>query len=572
MKALRMIVVVLAALAVGVWIGRRWFVPVSEPAKSERRVLFYQSPMHPWIQSDQPGNCTICGMKLMPVYEGDAPMEAGLTVLGSNVVQVINVATTPARRAPLERTLRVAGTVEDDDTRHRILSAYVDGRVDRLFVNHLGAEVTAGEPLATLYSPPLLTAVREYAALLRSDGGADATLVAAARQRLLQMGMTPEQVTAAVRGPSEITNIQLVAPMTGTVVTRDVYEGQYVKQGDRLFEIADYSTMWFLCDVYERDLAWLRVGQRVSVTTPSLPGWEQAGRVAFIDPTIRETTRSARVRVTLDNPLVDDGGARRRLLLHRVYAEGRVHVTVPEVLTVPRSAVLRPGGTPLVYVERASGHYEPREVKLGRTGDAAWEVLSGLAEGERVVVQGNLLIDAQTQMNRGHSAAGAAPTAHAAATNHAAEALDARQTEIVRGFAAYAGDLAAALAADDVSAFQPLAAHAAHQVEPLVLAFAGRPDGDAVLKALEAAAPGAGTNGLAAARKWFVPFSNAAAEFVRHARRGSALPGVRVYECPMVDDAVPGAPPRSRWVQVREPMGNPFFGRAMRECGSEVKD
>ena len=160
----------------GWFASRHW--PQSQTAArvtSGRNILYYQSSMHPWIKSDQPGKCTICGMDLVPVYEGDKGFDVaeGLVALSSNSVNVINVQTVAARRQPLRRTLRVAGTIDDNDTSHRLLSAYVEGRIDKLFVNYVGAEVTEGQPLATLYSTMLLNAEREYVALARQKAAAE---------------------------------------------------------------------------------------------------------------------------------------------------------------------------------------------------------------------------------------------------------------------------------------------------------------------------------------------------------------------------------------------------------------
>ena len=391
-----------------------WFVTrpaTAHPATNsgERKILFYQSAMHPWIKSDQPGNCTICGMKLVPVYEGDPGFDAGagITSLGSNIVQTINIASSEVKRRPLTRTLRVAGLVEDDDTRHRFISAYVDGRVEKLGVNFVGAEVKAGQPLATIYSPMLLNAEREFAALIRQTNNlarpdfveTQTAMIAGVRQRLRQLGLTDAQIDQVPRKPAEQITSDIVAPLDGTVVSRNIYEGQYVKEGDRLFEIADFSKMWFQFDAYERDLPWLRLGQQVEVATPSLPGQTLKGVITFIDPTLKEMTRSAKVRVELDNPLVEENGQKQRRLRHRLYAEASVQLEIPEVLAVPRGAVLKPGRQAVVYVNHGGGSFEQRKVTLGRAGDYAWEILGGLKEGEVVVLNGNLLIDAQTQLN-----------------------------------------------------------------------------------------------------------------------------------------------------------------------------
>lgn len=376
---------------------------------AERKVLYYQSAMHPWVKSDKPGKCTVCGMDLVPVYEGQKGYElaAGTVSLGTNAIQAVHVQTVAARKLPLTRTLRVAGTIDDNDAKHRRLVAYVEGRIEKLNVNYVGAEVKEGEPLATFYSPMLLNAEREYTLLFRQSQAAHTyaltaehkRLLAAAEQRLTRYGLAPAQI-AKLPFKSETNHLsEILAPVSGTVVTRDVYEGQFVKEGDKLFELADFFTMWFQFDLYERDFAWVRVGQQVEITVPSVPGKKFTAAITFIDPNLNDMTRSARVRVELQNPLITVQGKARRELLHKTYAEAVVKLDTPEVLALPRSAVLHTGDRTVVYVDKGGGAYEQRRVKLGRAGDEHWEVLEGVKEGERIVTTGNLLIDGQAQLN-----------------------------------------------------------------------------------------------------------------------------------------------------------------------------
>src|SRR5438093_1097795 len=211
--------------------------------------------MHPWIKSDKPGRCTICGMELAPVYEGEKGFDAGegVTTFGSNIIQVIHVESDEVKRRPLRRSLRVAGTIDDDDTKHRLVSAYVDGRIEKLAVNFVGAEVNAGQPLATFYSPMLLNAERDYVVLIKQRstsanaqlGVEHQRLVEAAAQRLKRLGLSDAQIAELPNKPESDIHTRILAPVSGTVVARHVYEGQYVKEGEKLFELADFSTMWF---------------------------------------------------------------------------------------------------------------------------------------------------------------------------------------------------------------------------------------------------------------------------------------------------------------------------------------
>src|ERR1043165_6913027 len=155
-KHILMVIIVAALAGAGGWFAAKQSPPpVANSSSNGRKVLFYQSPMHPWIKSDKPGKCTICGMDLTPVYEGEKGIEPqeGTVILSSNSINVIHVQTSEVKKQPLRRTMNVAGTIDDNDSRHRVLSAYVEGRIDKLFVNFVGAEVKEGEPLATLYSP-----------------------------------------------------------------------------------------------------------------------------------------------------------------------------------------------------------------------------------------------------------------------------------------------------------------------------------------------------------------------------------------------------------------------------------
>ncbi len=578
------LVVAALAGAAGWFASQHWNgsgKPAPANSSSGRKILYYQSAMHPWIKSTKPGKCTICGMELVPVYEGEKGFEtaAGLVTLNSNSISVINIQTAEVRRQPLQRTLRVAGVIEDDDTRHRILSAYVDGRIEKLAVNYVGAEVEQNQPLATLYSPMLLTAEREYISVAGQKGAAESAelrnineqLLASATLRLRQLGLSDRQIAELPQKKEPGLSTDILAPMSGTVVARHVYEGQYVKQGDNLFEIGDFSIMWFQFDAYERDLAWLQVGQRVEVSTPSVPGETFAGKVTFIDPNLKETTRSAKVRVEIPNPLIQENGHPRRKLLHKLFAEGVVKVDRPEVLTVPRTAVLSPGQQALVYVDKQGGSYEQRRVKLGRASDDLWEVLAGLSEGERVVTTGNLLIDAQAQLDQ--SSRAVLPAAGPLTTNtDATVPLNVTQRQTAQSFLALAEAVTKALSDDQPDQFNQQAAKLHAALPELLKAFEEAKAWHPLLEKIEATGHLESAADLAAARKEFFPFSQAVADLVRQLRsRESQFKSLKIYQCPMANRAVPGAPAVGFWMQTQAPLRNPFFGATMIDCGTEVK-
>jgi Cu(I)/Ag(I) efflux system membrane fusion protein len=533
----------------------------TESKSEQRKVLFYQSAMHPWIKSDKPGRCTICGMELTPVYEG----EAGLDVTGDVIslsetsVRVLNVQTAEVKTQALVKSLSVAGSIEQDDSRRRVLSAYVGGRIEQLHVGFVGAEVTSGAPLAEFYSPMLLQAEREYRV-------ATPELRPAVASRLEQMGLTDAQIQALpAKDPNQLTS-QILAPISGTVTDKRIYAGQYVQEGEKLFELADFSTMWFMFRAYEQDLPWIRVGQKVDVSTPSLPGKVVTGTIKFIDPNLDEATRATKVRVELENPVTDG----RRLFSHRLYADGVVHLDAPAVLAVPRSAVIQTGPQAVAFVDQGGGGYARRVLQLGRRGDFDVEVLGGLVAGEKVVVQGNLLIDGQAEMDRAfatHAPAGGAPV-EASAFPPLTEA----QLRVLQNQLALADALTSALAADDLKKFSEHSARVHDVTAQLLLAFPATNAWQALLKPIESAGHMHDPATLTAARKQFHPFSEATVALVQALRRADPrFAEVKVFRCPMTKNAFPGAPNLADWIQLQAEVRNPYYGAAMLDCGSEVK-
>ncbi len=505
----------------------------------------FQCPMHPWIKSDHAGTCTVCGMELVELAP-TARTPEGVVALPASSLTAIGVETTTVARQPLLRTVRVNGRIDDDDTRHRILSARVPGRVEKLGIDYVGAEVAAGAPLATIYSPEMLTAQRVYLERLKAGAPAYSSAdLSAAREQLQLLGLTADDLAQLdqTRTPSAIVVVR--APSAGTVVSKSVYEGQYVQASDRLFEIGDFSRMWFVFEAYEQDIPWIHIGEKIEVTTRAVPGEIIHTTVEFIDPNFNETTRTTRVRATLPNPHFSVNGEPHRLP-HRVLAEGTVLVESPAVLAAPRSAVLDSGRGPVAYVALGDDQFEQRVLTLGRRGDSLVEVLSGLKENENVVTTGALLLDAQAQLVREASTHDQA-TAMTMPSTYSPKGMAATPapTDKFSALAVAALDAADALASDDFARYQklfPSLAPAADRFPNLPKLTLG--------------------DSLKAARRSFEPWSTAVADVLKPQRTQL---GLKIFQCPMAPVLGKG-----RWVQRSQPVKNPFFGAAMPDCGEEV--
>jgi Cu(I)/Ag(I) efflux system membrane fusion protein len=279
------------------------------------------------------------------------------------------------------------------DTRKGVLSAPAMGRVDRWWVESVGTEVTNGQPLLAFFSPSWSSRrlyLQGRTATPRNsgaEGGSNPGLT-------VHGGPEPE---GRSRANAEFL-LDLVAPQAGVLLDRSVLKGQYVQEGDPLLTLADPSMVWFRFEVTDAQAGWLEVGSRGELSVPNEPGPSVPMVVEFVEPVVQAASRTARARATLDNPWVVRNGLRRRSYRFGQYAEARLHVTGPMVRVVPRDAVMFSAASPYVFVARGSGVFQKHHIRLGRSGDAVWEVLAGVELGDQVVSSGNVLVDAQSQL------------------------------------------------------------------------------------------------------------------------------------------------------------------------------
>lgn len=358
----------------------------------------------------------IGGVYLATRSKGDATPTAaghvhGATSAGGDIGKPVMLSPADERRigvtyatatlGPLAKEVRTVGQITFDETRLRTISPKIDGWVDRLYVNATGQAVSVGQPLLTIYSPMLVSAQEELllAKRLQSDVSAAsedtrqnaADLAASARRRLAYWDIPASQIAEIERTGEVQKTLTLSASAGGYVLEKNVLAGQKIMAGDALFKIGDLSTVWAEGEVFEQDIANVRLGQAVHADFDALPGEPRLGRIAYIYPTLDPQTRTVRVRVVLSN-----GDLR---LKPGMYATIRIAGTErTSVLTVPRSAVLSTGERSIIFVRDSSGVLVPREVAVGAANDDRVEILRGLSAGETVVSSATFLVDAESNL------------------------------------------------------------------------------------------------------------------------------------------------------------------------------
>ncbi len=628
MKAVKLILPVVAALLAGFilrgCIATSTSSPASQPAGKEPTT--WTCSMHPQIKLPEPGKCPICFMDLIPLESGGEDLGEREISVSPYAARLMEIESTEVVRKFAEAEIRMVGKIDYDETGVSYISAWVPGRIDRLYVDYTGIPVKKGEHLAELYSPQLLTAQKELlqaVETLRKLNDSQSTLlrdtaeqtIDAAREKLRLWGFTQAQIVDIEKRGKPSDHMTIYSPGSGIVIQKNAQEGMYVQTGTRIYTVADLSRVWVQLDAYESDLNWLRYGSAVAFTTEAYPGETFEGTITFIDPIINPATRTAKVRVIVDNvagklkpgmfvravarPKVaagghvmnpglagkwispmhpeiikDEAGACDVCGMPLVPAESLGYVnedTGNAPLLIPVTAALKTGKRAVVYVEKPGGEkptYEGRVVQLGARLGNYYVVEDGLAEGERVVTRGNFKLDAELQIQ-------ARPSMMSMPSEGMQEASSTpRSMEVPQAFAQQLGSVVnaclgiqTALAADDPEA-AGLAAKAARekldQVQMELLQGEAHMAWMDQMKDLNTALDKLATSdSLETQRETFHTLS----QHLVNTIQTFPIPQT-VYQafCPMAFDNAGAI-----WLQDSEEIANPYFGEMMLGCGEIQK-
>lgn len=424
--------------------------------QSAQEQTWWTCSMHPQIRQPKPGKCPICFMDLIPVESGSAQSGPRQISFSEAALKLMEIQTTPVERKFVEAEIRLVGIIDYDETLVKNITAWVPGRIDRLYVDFTGISVAKGDHMVELYSPELISAQAE---LLEANKAAKniksetselvketitATLEAA-REKLKLLGLTEEQITETEKSGKALTHITIYSPMGGIVVEKNAKEGMYVQTGTPIYTVADLSKLWVKLHAYESDLPWIRYGQEIEFTTEAYPGEVFKGKISFIDPVLDTKTRTVKLRVNVDSPehkLKPEMFV--RAVVHSKIAEGGKTMSpdmagkwicpmhpgvvkekagscdicgMPLVTTeslgyivgdsneaplvIPATAPLITGKRAVVYVQIQGTEkptFEGREIILGSRAGDYYIIKSGLNEGDVVVTNGNFKIDSALQI------------------------------------------------------------------------------------------------------------------------------------------------------------------------------
>ncbi|MFQ5716737.1 MAG: efflux RND transporter periplasmic adaptor subunit [Nitrospinales bacterium] len=321
-------------------------------------------------------------------YTEPMKMPAGAVMINPAQQQLIGVKRYTVEKRKLTKIIRTVGRVEYDERLLGEVNLKVEGWVEKLYADYTGKYVRRGEPLFKLYSPELLNAQEEY--LLTTAGRSGAGMKSSAKTRLLLWDISETQINRLERTRKPLTHLDILSPASGYIISKSILEGGHIKPGQTLFKISDIKKVWVLADIYEFELPFVKLGQKVNITTQSLPGQILTGELTYIYPNLNAETRSVKIRVEMENP--------EERLKPGMFANVQIEIDRGERLAIPESAVLDSGVRKIVFISKGDGVFVPREVQLNSRVHGYYPIQKGLAKGDIVVRSANFFLDSESQL------------------------------------------------------------------------------------------------------------------------------------------------------------------------------
>ncbi|RED94323.1 efflux RND transporter periplasmic adaptor subunit [Marinoscillum furvescens] len=396
------VIIAISTMAIGLLLGWIIFGRSNENQTDEHNhtamadsETIWTCSMHPQIRKSESGDCPICGMDLIPLESTDGELDPMAVSMSPTAMQLAQIQTMVVNKGKADKSIRLNGKVQADERLLSTQSSHIPGRIEKLSVNFTGEFVSAGQVLANVYSPELVTAQEELFEAKKIKETQPA-LFNAAKEKLKNWKLSDKQIDQIVKSNKTIEQFPILANVSGYVTKKMVNLGDYIKQGEALYEIADLSKVWVLFDVYETDMTWINKGDAVIYTVQSIPGKTFKGKISYIDPVIDPKTRVAKARLEATN--------KGLMLKPEMFTTGTIEAktnTNYTSLTVPKTAVMWTGKRSVVYVMQMSAQgvsFIMREVTLGPELGESYVIEDGLQPGEEIAINGTFSIDAAAQL------------------------------------------------------------------------------------------------------------------------------------------------------------------------------
>lgn len=551
-------------LLVGIFIGWLFFNDGNREANEthahqEGEETIWTCSMHPQIRQNEPGQCPICGMDLIPASGGKAGGGDNryVNTMTAEAVAMSNIQTSEVKRTSAQNEISLTGKIQINEQKISTIAASFPGRIEKLYINFTGEEVKKGQRMATIYSPELVTAQKELleAAKIKQSNPA---LYNAAKEKLRLWKLSSNQIGSIEQRGEVLLNFDVYAFTSGIVINRMVSEGDYVDKGNSLFEVVDLSSVWVVLDAYESDLGWITKGDDITIKVAALPGEEITTKITYIDPRINPVTRAASVRAEVPNK---EGKLKPEMFVNAVI-KGDAPIQ-EKGIAIPKTALLWTGKRSVVYVKVPKSEkpaFEMREITLGsRMGDF-YLIEGGLEAGEEIVTHGVFAVDAAAQLSGNYSMM-ARPEVN---DLQVPDAFTSQLTKVVESYF----DLKNALVESDPDEASTHALNMEKELESVDMSLLKEKAHDHWMRLLNPLQVNLSkiheTDQIDGQRQYFQDLSDTILEAVEI----FGIQNDKVFKayCPMASNDE-GA----YWLSEFEEIRNPYFGEAMLTCG-EVKE
>ena len=383
-------------LIIGIFIGASLFSSESQNKEHNHGQLqesadttAYTCSMHPQIRKDEPGDCPICGMDLIPASSMEESVDPDAIKMSKTARQLAGVETLVVGNQTLNSGLEFSGRLAINQDKTQSVTANVKSRIEKLYVNEDGEKVNKGQVIVELYAPDIQVLKEELDLAKRQE---NQELLKSIKRKIKNYELSINDIESIKNG-----SLKLKSPSTGVVTNLQVKQGDHLKADQNLMRITDLSTLWAIVDVYESDLEKIEIGDELKIKMSNYKS--TSGRVTFISPILDDKSRSAKARVVIDN---SDFELKPGVFINATLSVENKNAIPPKSLMIPKSAVLWTGKRSVIYqqLENENGvFFKMKEVEISRSSSDLVEVVSGLQSGDEIVKYGAFSIDAEAQLS-----------------------------------------------------------------------------------------------------------------------------------------------------------------------------